>query len=355
MPRSPRPLYTWVFSANIAVTGPTDDLMRAEMLYQLGIRLTGGGVWTDSEGAAASGPTGWAVDSSCSSFTAGVAGDGVDYWTGQTRVVWATSGTAHAWKVLVHADFFGPSQPLYVLLDCSEAAASTANGTLGIFLAEDPFTGGTLTNRPTSISEAEVLPQDGTVATNASGWQGFDGATTTAKIFHISMTTDATKWRVKICDGGVTEAVWDFFRVEDAPTGWSRPVLMAVMSEDTQSETHTWPNAWNQAVWGGRYHGFDTTLGAFTAIAEMPGSGTGEVPHTDEPGNSFDGGIMPAPIPLIAQGTVTGHIAVIPDCWWGSNVNGTGDHAEDDLGNLRQFAQFGDFVYPWNRSTALVA
>jgi hypothetical protein len=313
--------------------------------------LAGGGFWTDSIGAVKAAPSGWTTDSSCDASVAGAAGDNVDRWITNTDVSWDTSGSAHSWKVLVSSDFFGVGQPLYVLFDCSEASSATRNGTIGVWLAQSSFTGGTTTNRPTSVDEHQILAEDGTDTT--ASWQGVDSSGILAKVLHMEVEENGSIFRVQICNGGFCEAYWDLFLVTDPPAGWSRPVVMSIMSSDVATDNNTWAVLHNANA---AYLGFDSILGPFVSFASMSGWSSSERPIVDLPGNSFDSTFVPGPIILVGSGVVLdGTLTVIPDTWWGSNVNSTGDHASDDAGNLRQFVQMGEFAIEWNRTVSLVS
>jgi hypothetical protein len=357
MPRSPDPVNTWYHSVNNTVSEADDLTMRAELLYQLKERFLGNGTWTDRAGGSVSPSFGWSVDYSCDSSTAGAANDGVDRWVDNGDLVWGTDGSDnYSWMVLVHDDFFGAGLPLYVLLVCTESNTATRNGTLAIFLSEAGFTGGTISARPTAADEHQVLAMNGTGSSNSSGWQGEDSTGILAKRFHAQITDDGTKVRFFITEGGNTEAVWDLFHVDDADSNWDRPVLMMVMSEDSNEEHNTWLNSYNSVAQGGRYHGYDSVQGAFICQLGMYGYTSAETAHTAHAVSTFGSRVMPVPIPVRGDGSpVVGPLCYVPDAWWVNGSNGTGDAGTDDEANTFAFAQFGDWMVDWNRTDPLVS
>lgn len=346
--RSPEIINTWRHAVNITVTGAGDDqLMRQRLALEFKDAWMGSQTWLDAAGAASSVASPWEMDYSCDGTTAGTPGDAVDRVTDATDFVWNTVGSAHSWYVIVHQNFFGVSDPLYMLVDFTYSASSQRNGAIGIYLSQAGFTGGSTTARPTATDEHEVLAAGGT--TGGQGWQGSDANTHTACAVHFHMTDDGTKFRAEVMDGGECVARWDLFLVDDADTNWDRPVLMSVVSHDVEAtEVNTWGNAWNTQSDGGTYHGYDSVQGAFTTHAGNPGYGSLEQLHTQQVSSTFGGRIMPFPIPLRGDGVaVNGPLTVIPDCWWAHDSPETGEHAEDSAGNLRRFALIGDFMQPW--------
>lgn len=345
--RSPEIINTWRHRVNETVSDASDLIMRQRLMSTIMDALVGGGSWVDAAGAASSITDPWEIDYQCDSVTAGTPGDAVDRLTDTTDFVWNTTAAAHSWAVFVQRNFFGVSDPLYMLIDLTYSNSSQRNGAIGIYLSQAGFTGGSTTARPTATDEHEVRAEGGT--TGASGWQGSDATNHDAVAVHFSMADDGTKFRVMVCDGGECVARWDLFHVDDADTNWDRPVLMAVTSHDVEAtEVNTWANAWNAQGDGGLYHGYDSVQGAFTAQAGMPGYGSLETLHTAHASSTFGSRVMPVPIPLRGNGSpVTGPLTVIPDCWWMHDSPETGEHAEDDQGNLRRFAIFGDMLQPW--------
>lgn len=356
MARAPVPVYDWRYCVNIQVTDPDDETMRQHLLSRIVQCLLGQVACTDNEGAASSITTPWTVYYSCDGTTAGSAGDGVDRWTSDpaANINWNAAGSLHSWMVLVHEDFFGVGVPLYLLLDCTQSSSSYANAAMGVYFSAAGFTGGTTTARPTAADERQILPSNGTY--NNANWQGDYQGTDIQKVLHFTMTDDGTKFRIHLCDGGFCVARWDLFRVEDPPAGWSTPVLMHIMGQTGVSERNVWNINWNTGGNGAQYLGRDGTLGNFGCYACIPCYSTSETIFNTQPANSFDGTIMPAPIQLVADGgSVSGPIAVVPDCWWVYDGNGTGDHAENDAGEPRAFAQFGDMLIEWNRTTVITS
>lgn len=91
----------------------------------------------------------WTVAGSCNGVAAGM--DGVDRW-GSTftpaNLVRAPEGTAHSWIVLQSPAAFG----MWLLLNYN----ASSEGGAGITLSNGPYTGGSVTAKPTSTNETSI-------------------------------------------------------------------------------------------------------------------------------------------------------------------------------------------------------
>ena len=328
---------TWLFRVNVSTAEDTDLLHRARLLLEISNSLLGLGTgWTDSGGTSITGSSPWDVYSSCNSASV----SDTNLWVDTGDLVWAATGVAHSWIVFVHQDFYGPDLPLYLCIDCTQGG-SHRNATIGVFFSREPFSGDSITARPTAAgAEVEVLPSGGSMTT--APWQGPATADEDHRFarLHCLLGDDGRNFRVVICRDGVDVALWDLFAVpEYEVTEWSDPCVMTVMSMNSDAALLTWNNFYDT----GWYHARDdVSLSAeFALDATMTMSG--ETPISELGTISFGGASGWDSPKLAARTPASGLVTEIPDMWWGLDADVNAAFGDD-----RTFQQFTYVVIPWN-------
>lgn len=344
---------TWRFNVSQSISGANSSAFRQALLLALVNSLLGQGSWTDDEGAASSVGTPWEHVSSCDSVSTS---SSTNLWDSAGDLVWNAEASAHSWIVLRSPNFFGASNPLYMLLVCGPNG--TINATLAVIFSRVGFTGGTTTARPTATDEHIARPTGGTIST--AGWQGDDNnaAQSVACRLHVMVTDDGRKFRIAMTRGGVCIAYWSLFDL-DTDAGWTEPYLFKLASADftvgAEVEVLTETNEDNGVtrLFYGRDQG---GVGDFTCEIFIPyhGVSLGNSVMTKTL-NGFNGGWLPMPVFLcgIAPAAVA-PICVVPDLWFARVAAGTGSPGENLETGRDEFMQFGIYLVPWNNSTIVL-
>lgn len=344
MPTLPAIQLTWRHRVNISGMEASDTAHRALLAYTIKESFIGGGSgWLDGSGSSVTAPTTWTVVASSDGVTANAS----DNWADETDCIWDTSGDAHSWVVLRHANYFGTGDELEICLDLSEAASTTRGGTMGVYLSRTGFdvSSPVTTARPTAADEVEILAEDGSMTTAA--WQGADtnDADHRTGRLHFQMTSDGRNVRVWICRLGVLAAFWDLSRLEDWLTDSSFPAMMKIASRDSDAELATW-TIYQSSTYAQWISTDSTAGGDFRARLCMPvasGSNTAVTAmNACNVGGVGSSGL--SAIDLQALSPADGVLTTLTDLWIGRQAN-AGLHYPDD--GSRTMAQFGMFVTPW--------
>lgn len=355
MPSLPAITRSWRYRVNVnASHGSTDTGHRQNLAFEIKDSWIGGGSgWTDSGGSSIAAPTSWVVAASSDSVTANAS----DNWADASDCVWDTAPSAHSWIVFRHANYFGTSDALEVLLDLSEASSATRNGTMGVYISRDGFdlTSPVVTARPTATDEVEVLVDDG-IMTNAA-WQGADTNNADHYVgrLHFMMSDDGRAVRLFICRLSTCTAMWDLFRMDDWLTeSVSVPAMMMVASRDSDTELLTWSNF--QVTTYCQYVSRDSTIGVSQYRAQLyqpvySGSNTAaSAGAACNLGGISSSGLLAVDMEVLTP--ATGYAGTLVDLWWGRAVN-AGLHYPAD--GSRTFAQLGVLAFPWNGSQIVIA
>lgn len=346
---------TWQFSVNNA-------------------RPTSGTVLTDSQGllmALKNGLKGfaqnpWTVRYSCNSTTAGVAGDGVDWWSVNNSLVWQTAdtGTARSWIVLRNVD------GCEVLLETRNA--STAAGGRGIrvvFSANAGFSGGTTSTRPTATDEV-VLVLGANTATNSGTYgAGLVSNTTTTYdyVLHMLHSSDGQVTVFVICSGGLPSAFAYFGRVEYPLTGWTHPYVGMWYAENANPPSN---GMTYESLFAGAYGetaspraGARFPAGSYPVFLSSEACNNGSrsaLTNTRPYGSSV------STVNQVSNEWETSGVGVVcltagargkygrlHDIRWVPSGLTTGDVAPAD--GSRQWAVFGSLILPWNGTVPIAA
>jgi hypothetical protein len=352
---APSIINTWRFNVSQSISGANSSAFRQSLLLAIVNSLLGAGSWTDAAGVASSVSGPWDVVSSSDSVVA----DASNRWDSSTDLVWAAEGVAHSWIVLRNPNFFGTSNPLYMLINCNPG--STINATLMMSFSRAGYTGGSITARPTATDEHIVRPVAGTVTT--AGWQGDDNnsASSVACRLHVMMTDDGRKFKIAMTRASVCIAYWDLFDIDQDEAGWSEPYAFIIHSEDfapaAEVEVITYTNVGSDATFN-YYAREQGGIGDFRIEHMIPYSSGGALVANSIMGsalNGFNGRWMPLPIVLrgIAP-AATAPLVVVPDSWWARAAESTGSPMRDPLLNENRYMQFGSYITPWNNSVIVL-
>lgn len=352
MPTLPAISRSWRYRVNVDATEASDTAHRATLALLLKQSLVGAGTgWTDSNGSSVAAPTAWSVVASSDSVTANAS----DNWVDAGDLVWDTDPDAHSWIVFRHANYFGTSDPLFLLLDLSEASAATRGGTMGVYLSRVGFdlTTPVVTTRPVATDEVAVIVTNGTMTTAA--WQGSDTNDEDHRTgrFHFVMSDDGRAFWVAICRLSTCTAFWDLYRLDEwLDTSVSIPVAMAVMSRDADTELLTWANIQTQTYM--HYVSRDSTIGGLYRARMAIPVATGSNTSVTAMAACNLGGVGSSGLSAIDVQGITpaaGLVGTLVDMWAGRAAN-AGLHYPDD--GSRTFVQLGVIARPWNGSQVLL-
>ncbi|CAB4196546.1 hypothetical protein UFOVP1290_66 [uncultured Caudovirales phage] len=277
------------------------------------------------------------------------AADGTPYasrWTDASKLVWANSGTDHSWIVLQMGAYNPLVGNVQILIDLNIAAGDGATGNL-YMSSSGLFTGGTLTAAPTASDQVDVHPNN-TYGTNSLGFPNDSNS-----VLHVISADDNTATYIINCVGSTTRLCWGIFKPKDA-------------------ETTSWVNDW-VAFRSDRYViDYGTGENQFTyfyAMAYINSTVSSLYLASESFFPPLDSNYYPIPLnavvddnsgeyPLSAIGlwsatrTTLGLKGIIPDLYFGLHTTSTGDTYPGD--GSKQWAQFGDFVFPWDGSTPVI-
>ncbi len=156
----------------------------------------------------------WTVRYSCDSSVAGTAGDGVDRWSTNANLVFASG--AHSWFVLRNSNGWE------ICIDLNNASANGTSISFILSLAAN-FTGGTTSARPTATDEVVV-------GSNVS----FGGSNSDVNHrLHVWHSSDAQVTRIAIAQGGFCTGFWMIDRAANPVSGWTTPVYAFLVGGQT--------------------------------------------------------------------------------------------------------------------------
>jgi hypothetical protein len=146
----------------------------------------------------------WTVRYSCDGTTAGTAGDGVDRWSAQNKVIFS-SGGAHSWIVLQQS---GINTGFQVLLDCNSTTSAASTGLTIKVSPSAGFTGGTTSVAPTATDSHTPLSNTTFLATN-------DNVDRQLR-WNVMQSTDGQLTLVFAYISGVGQMLWTFSKLANA-------------------------------------------------------------------------------------------------------------------------------------------
>jgi hypothetical protein len=283
----------------------------------------------------------WAIWGSCDgvSFSNGT---GTDYWVNSGDLIWSGIGGAHSWIVLSQPAL-GPNAAICIDLMNGAGTSQYVPVYLSMvgFGAANGGTDGTATAKPVATDEALVNIQFTSLYGGSSA--AFTG------YLHVMESDDGTITRVICCIGGVPRGFWSFELATENIPEWDPPVMgtlygsgatamsaQYVATTSSQSNNRLFIGGVPGYVWYSG-EGYGTTLLCEAITVADPDLGEWPI------------------FPMTLFGDVyvhRGRKGSVIDMWWGSSGVATGDCYPAD--GSRQFAQFGNMIFPWDGSVPLI-
>jgi hypothetical protein len=292
----------------------------------------------------------WTVLGSSDSVTAAL--DATDRWTTISNIVFASAGS-HSWIVLKQAGLLTNFQ---LLISCNTSESHA--GRLLTYLSPNAgFTGGSTTTRPTATDEVQMSTGSG----NGLGG-AFAGYGQFRRLLHVMQSTDGQCTRIVVHgDNGKAVGWWILDKLKSPVTGLTYPAVGLVLSQvgapaQVNAMQYEYVNESN-------YVACRTPGGAAKTMISEEGRGYKDISslqQTDLLGQFFTfpgdtNGKWPiAPVAAfnLDGGGSRGRLGTFFDMWGGSTAVGEGYSYPAD-GSF-QYAQFGNFIFPWNGTVPVI-
>jgi hypothetical protein len=279
----------------------------------------------------------WVVDHSCNSVTAGAAGDGNDRWSAITDLVWNNAGSAHSWIVLKQT---GISANFQICIDLNSSVTSHP-----ISITVSPssgFSGGTTTNRPTAADEISI--------SSARNW-AVSAAGSIQFVWHLIVSSDGQVTRLVLCSSNAAHNIIVFEKAANPVTGWANPWFAYHANANSGVECLNASSATDLNPGFIIGYGASSMLMGYTVESGFDGVLSNQLTTA----NDLSGEWPLFPLGLACTVTVgsRGRHGSVFDLWLGSTTPPTGDCYPGD--SSRQFAHFGDLVFPWNGTNPVIA
>lgn len=266
----------------------------------------------------------WTVLLSSDSSSAGAA----DYWVDAGDLVFAGPGTPHSWIVLKQTGLGTNVQICIDLINQYDYSVATV-----ILSPSAGFTGGSTTARPTATDEVTVL--------SSAAWTSLAAAVDVK--LHVMQSDDGQCTRVVICSQSTCKGLWIIDKLADSAL--TVPVVASI-----KNGSFTASNYLASAYFVGRHSTTNLTTYCGT---EYYSSTAGVNANSGAP--SDISGLYPI-TPLSAWSETTsakGRLGRFQDLWIGSSSFGLGG-TYPATPDSKLFAQFQQFVFPWDGSTPLI-
>lgn len=312
----------------------------------------GGGPWTSLTGAPVV-PTGnWSVSFSSDSTVLGTGtpGDGVDYWTDPTKLIWNGGGGAGRSWIVLRQPGIAPNYELCIHLNV------TGNAMQATFVVSPNARFG-FGGAPAGSNTARPQANDELVIANIADWgpSGGIGVSTRA---HVLKSGDGASTRVIFARNGYTCGLWAFEQPGRYSSGWQNPsvsLMYATSTEQMSSTLLTSASLCTTAGAGsGRFFGrsLDYPNGVgFQAYLLNPAS-TPFAPTGQTGPNDMDDETPFWPLDLWSTNAfgARGRAGTLADMW--ISLGNFQDGTQAPFDDTRQFLQLSSYVIPWNRSIA---
>jgi hypothetical protein len=299
---------------------------------------------------------GWDVWYSCNGTVAGTAGDGVDRWSSDSDIKFAGSGSPRSWIVLKNR-----TTGAQLLVTCGQGKGQLWNfaGNGFVISPSVGFTGGTTTTPPATPSDAIVND----IAGGVIYW--VDGISVSSQsVVNIWQSTDGQCARHMSLDSGFVLAQFMNYDTLKFPS-FSPPTLIGGIgvggggspAKLAGSIVNWYPGSNYDPIWArgptgsledGQPVQFGVTEEGFVTSVYQPVGIA--VPVASDLTGAFPLG--PLGVTGLNAGSIGRHGQLF-DLWVGSAGVNTGDTYPNDTS--RQFAQFDDFVWPWEGSVPVIA
>lgn len=286
--------------------------------------------------------TKWTVRYSCDGTTAGTAGDGVDRWDADSKLVWGTG--AHSWIVLRNT---GIAATFEIVIDLNVASSGA---TINVIASTAAFTGGTTNARPTATAECALGPTPITWLAGAAG----------SFSYNLAMSNDGECTRFFAFAHAVSVsspapvALWIIDKPQGPVSGWTDPYIGMVRGGSIGTAMPTYQNLVNATpstnILRGR-HGSTNFDANFTT--EIYGTSTIHLGERLLLPNDMSGEWAFVPCGFSSETTgARGRHGNLFDMWMGPTHVRSGDTFPLSL--TRQFVKFGDLILPWNSAAGRV-
>lgn len=272
---------------------------------------------------------GWTVTGSSDAVTAGM--DATDRWSADSKLVGAAEGVNHSWIVLKQASI---NTNYCVLINLQ----SSNLGAVDFWVSPNAaFTGGSITNRPTSTQEFQI--------TSATEWISY----TTPFKYHAIQSDDGQCTRIIVNGASQVKSLWVFDRPQSPHASWTDPCVQYVYgtSDDTGAATYD-----------KLHYNKPTNETSSRPRVKFP-FGVSEAHWTGETFRDYPAGVLqnfpedlssawairPIAIHTELQGT-RGRVGRLFDLYWGTRGVSMGDTYP--ASGTKLWAHFGDIIVPWD-------
>jgi hypothetical protein len=272
----------------------------------------------------------WTVSGSCNSVATGM--DGVDRWTSDANLVWASG--VHSWD---RAQTDGYRAKFEICIDLNTAGANqlscVMSNSVGFGVANGG-TDGTTSARPTATDE-RVLLTTGT-------WS--DGGGTTSMAMHAMQSSDGQCTRIALMQSMQPTTIICFEKAANVVSGWTNPAVGTwKASGGAGTSVATYANFVNTQSMLFKH---STTLGTTFLAGEGYGAlnlGSNLVSPHDV---TFEWPMSPVTLTSTLT-NVRGNLGTLQDFYLGSTGVGSGS-GYDSGGVPNSWVQMGVLVWPWN-------
>ena len=267
-------------------------------------------------------------------------------WSDSSKLVWNSTSNNHSWIVLQMGAYNPLIGNVQILIDLN---SNTSNGEYGnLYMSPSGlFTGGNLTTAPTAIDQVDVHPNN-TYGGNSLGFPNDSNS-----VLHVISADDNTATYIINCVGNATRLCWGIFKPKDAETTLWVDDWVAFVCDRYVIDYATGENQFTYFYTKAYINSTATAL-YLASEAYFPLIDNTLYPLTLNGVADDNSGEYPLCIIALWSSTpgAIGLKGIIPDLYFGLHATSTGDTYPDD--GSKQWAQFGDFVFPWDGSTPVI-
>lgn len=321
---------TWQFKVNNLIAVQATNTIQSQLfLFAMMQSFLGTNAgWTDTTGAGLTPAGNWTCVGSSNGVTAGL--DGVNRWVASTNIIFANAGLPHSWFVYQH-----PTGPQICIDICN---VSAVNGISIVVSLTNPFTGGTILNRPTAVGEDAVL--------NNAAW---GKSNNTAMAWHMIRSTLGDVYLLQCANGWATN-IWVFSTAIQPVTNFAIPFCVGVAGSSLSVPATTSLNTtllYNLTFMHARGN---TNMLMQPTIERVNAERDPFLPAFSGVPNSLSGefGVYPWGLTCATAPNI-GRMAQVPDIWAGELGFTDGNWYGASAAN-RAMVQWGLVVTPWNQS-----
>lgn len=334
---------TWQFDVNRNFNGypkagihPNEGSASAgDALYQIKAGLT----------SFASNP--WTVVASCDGVTSATS----DLWANYTDV---TPGGSRSWVLLRQNQI---ASNFEMLLESSSSNFYSSWCFVGVCVDGYNTSGlGSPSVRPTANSSRtwQMLIDEG--SKTMLGTSQNTSIYSSGRV-HVMMDTTGKLTRVVLCREGAATMALLIDVPDDAAVwtpGWTDPVLVIQRGDDSISDMPIYANLNDNTAGYGWFTGSYNNKFSVVMTSEFYNGGCVGQKQTFPDDQSGEWPMCPIGVSSPSVGMRGPRRCTLTDLWWGSTALRTGDCYPENPTPTKEFAQFGDLIFPWNGTTPLV-